>query len=385
MLDELLDRRLSRPPNHRELRPLSHYDPRLLRFGDGGSSRLNFSSNDYLGLSRLGGRVDYGSQPSSRLLGGNLALHEDLEVQLARWLEVEAGLLYPTGMMANLGLLSCIATRGDLILLDKFSHASLLDGAQLSQATWKRFRHNDLGQLQTLIENWQPKVQHIFVVTESLFSMDGDRPDFAGLARLKAQYGFSLIVDEAHAIGVYGSEGRGLTHEHAGLADILTFSLSKSFALQGGVVAGSASLKRFLVNRSRAQIYTTATPAGALQLLPQRLQALRAAGDARAQLEKLCQSAASAAGIPGPWSPIVPIHIGPGDLARRLAEELWARDIYAPAVLPPTVPEKRARLRISLNACHREEDLARLFQVLRDSGIAWSGTPPHTQPDTEPD
>lgn len=375
-LDELLDFRLEKNGRHRKLSGLIEYGPRFISLEDrSGKKILNFSSNDYLGLSRQ--NTDAGvcvfsqqpeshSQPSSRLLCGDLALHQAVEKELAKWLGFEACLLYPAGYMANLGLVSAIAERGDLVLMDRLCHASLIDGARLSWARLQRHRHLDLEDLDRRLRTLE-RGKTAWVITESVFSMDGDSPDFAGLAELKKRHGFFLIVDEAHAVGVHGPEGRGLLAEPglAGLADAVTFTLSKAFALQGGVVAGSARLMEFLVNRSRPLIFTTAMPAMLVEQIPARLKALREADAEREALAFLCKllDKELSFGRKG-LSPIFPVILGSAVRAIEVAAVLKAQGMYCPAILPPTVPENTARLRVSLNAEHKEEDVKKLSSAL---------------------
>ena len=365
---------------HRKLRAFSHYHPRFLTLEEDGLKReyLNFASNDYLGLSQEKlNRAGYDlntleadelhSQPSSRLLGGNTQEQLALEEQLAQhWLK-ESALFFPTGYMANSGVLSCLPQKGDLVLLDRFAHASLLDGVRLSDARWKRYRHLDMEHLEKELEAYSGNGV-VWVVTESLFSMDGDLPDVQTLAKLKAKYGFYLVVDEAHGIGVYGHEGRGWFEEQGALdiVDVLTFNFSKSFAMQGGCVMGSSSLIRYLVAHCRTQIYTTATPISHLRGLNDRLAQVAKAHFGRERMKKchdrLCQGLKLKARH---FSPIVPILVGEGYRALSISEGLWRSGIYCPAILPPTVPNGEAKLRVSLNASHHLEDIDSLVVAIR--------------------
>ncbi len=369
--EDHLEKLLARGSRHRSLPALEAFDPRLLRLA--GRELLNFSSNDYLALSRLPLKERGGSQPSSRLLGGNLTAHLEVERRLAEFMDAEAALLLPTGYMANVGLLSALAGRGDVLLLDRACHASLVDGARLSGGRIERFRHNDFAALVRRLERLaSDHAGAIFVVVESLYSMDGDTPDFAALAALKKRHGFFLVVDEAHAIGLHGPQGRGLlAAQHCrGLAEAVIFTLSKAFALQGGVIAGSARLKDLLVNRCRPLIYSTALPAGRVVSVLNRIEAILAADAARRKLEDLCRVAEHTLGLARQvWSPIFPIVVGQGEDARRAAAQLLEAGIYCPAVLPPTVPEGSARLRVSLNAAHENEDLERLNAGLVKLGL----------------
>jgi 8-amino-7-oxononanoate synthase len=358
---------------HRILRSFDRYDPRFLSMNlDGAEKRwLNFSSNDYLALSReKTGHTSLESQPSSRLLGGGTSSHAELEAALAQHWGLESALLYPTGYMANLGVLSCLPTEGDLVLMDRYVHASLIDGVRLSKARFKRYAHLDLDQLERELQRHRARDESrgvVWVVTESLFSMDGDLPDVERLAQLKERYSFFLVVDEAHGIGVYGVGGRGYFDQegHLDLVDVLTFNLSKSFALQGGVVMGSKSLIDYLVAHSRSQIYTTATPFSNLAFAKGRLESLAEAGEKRERLQVLHGHALDVLSLPErSFSPIVPIPVGDGDRALALFQHLWTEGVYCPAILPPTVPKGGARLRLSLNAAHELGDLETLAKAM---------------------
>jgi 8-amino-7-oxononanoate synthase len=362
---------------HRKLRAFTQYHPRFLTLKEDGVERrfLNFASNDYLGLSQVPLGEDnplssqyerLNSQPSSRLLGGNTSEQLKLEQQLAEHWGKESGLFFPTGYMANLGVLSCLPQKDDLVLLDRSAHASLLDGVRLSEARWKRYRHLDLNHLEKELKAYSgPGV--IWVVTESLFSMDGDLPDAQKLKQLKAKYGFYLVVDEAHGVGVYGEQGRGWFDEQGALdaIDVLTFNFSKSFAMQGGCILGSSSLIRYLVAHCRSQIYTTATPISHLRGLDIRLEQVAKANVDRAHLKECQRRLCEKLNVQiNHSSPIVPIFVGEGERALKLSEKLWEAGVFCPAILPPTIPVGEAKLRVSLNASHLFEDVDALASII---------------------
>lgn len=369
-LDELLKNRLDQlGGSHRQLKANRESGSRTI-LNEQGQECINFSSNDYLGLSlNEVNSQNLKAQPSSRLLSGNLQEHLEYESLLSDWLEYEKGLIFPTGYMANMGLLSTIVRKDDVLLMDRYCHASLMDGAQLSRAKIERYRHLDLNHLQTLLEK-QEKGKVCWVITESLFSMDGDVPEFKTLQELKNKYGFYLVVDEAHAMGVFGEEGRGLTAEYSGLVDILTFTLSKSFAMQGGVVVGSNQLIDLLKARCRPLIYTTATPISFWSFLPERLKAIKNGNEQRIHLLNLCQVLEEKIGLNrGCTTPIIPYQIGDDKQCRELAQKLEKQGIFCPAILPPTVPPGTSRLRFSLTAAHKEEDLEVLINFLRENKV----------------
>lgn len=366
-LDQLLNDGRGR---HRNLKAIADYGPRKIVMQDG-QELLNFSSNDYLAMSEIEIKpVKWRSQPSSRLLSGNTCRHLELEDELARFTDRPSALLFPTGYMANSGLIASLAQKGDVLIMDKFNHASLIDGARLSSAELHRYNHLDLSHLEKLL-NQHKSAQKVYVVTESLFSMDGDIPDFNRIKELKEEYDFCLIVDEAHSMGVYGEKGQGLLTElgHKDCADVMTYTLSKSFAMQGGVVCGSKKLKDFLVNRCRTQIYTTATPLSMIQVLPERLDQIRSASAQRKKLKEVsCRFSKLLEDERDFWSPIVPVQLGEDDKARRVSEKLQEEGVFCPAILPPTVPANQARLRVSLTSAHELIDVERLFELVKTLG-----------------
>lgn len=364
-LDPFLRDRFSDHGSHRKLRAFDSYGPRFL-IDDTGRSVLNFASNDYLGLSTLNQSSEVISQPSSRLLAGNTSRHLEIEELIADFLYKEASLTFPSGYTANLGVLSTLPQKGDLIVMDRLCHASLLDGARLSGARIERFKHQDLGHAEDILIRLREKHKQIWMVSEGLFSMDGDLCSVRDLVELKEKHGAFLIVDEAHSMGIYGNQGRGWAEEEGFLdqVDILTFNFSKSFALQGGVVAGSGVLKESLVRHCRQQIYTTATPISHITSIPSRLEMVKAADKERHQLKSVSLGLSKALNRDSTWSPIIPYQLDEDRGALHLAEKLWHDGVFCPAILPPTVPPNTSRLRISLNALHQEKDIQRILQSL---------------------
>ena len=234
-----------------------------------GQQLVSFCSNDYLGLSchpALASaaadaieRSGFGAS-ASRLVSGDFSEHRDLETALSDFLDMEAVLLFPTGYQTNLGVLTALAGPGDILLCDHANHASILDASRLSRARPAYYKHLDLAHLEKKLLTLAPSSRRIFIVTESLFGMDGDIAPLADLSILARKHGASLIVDEAHALGVQGPGGRGLCREAGVIPSVLIGTLGKAFGAAGGFAAGSAILRRYLVNRSRTFIYTTAIP-----------------------------------------------------------------------------------------------------------------------------
>ncbi len=343
-----------------------------------GRDVLNFSSNDYLALAgdprvtraAINAVEQFGcGAGASRLMSGHLELHEQLETRLAAWLGTEAALVFGSGFLTNLGTLTALAGRGDTILADRLNHASLVDGARMSGADLVRYRHGDTHHLAGLLAD-DDRMGRSLVVTDSLFSMDGDVADLATIRQLADAHDATLIVDEAHAIGVLGPAGRGTLAEMGITADVMVGTMSKAMGGYGGFVAGSATLREFLINRSRSFIYSTGLPPACLGA---GIGALDVIEDASGQLgQTLLARAATMRAIltdggldVGPSvSQIIPVMVGDNDKAVALSEALAGRDILAVAVRPPTVPAGTARLRLSITLAHTERDIERAGEII---------------------
>ena len=345
-----------------------------------GQRLLNFSSNDYLGLAgdatfqariceaiRQEGAA-FGSS-AAHLLGGHHRLHDQLEQALADWLEVERVLLFSTGYMANLAVQQALSRKGDWLVHDRLNHASLLDGARLSDAVLKRFPHNDMAALRRRLAQCPGQA---IVVTEGVFSMDGDLSPLPDLNALRQEHGAWLILDEAHAFGVLGTEGRGSFAHWTMTADrdtVRVGTLGKAFGVFGAFVAGSDTAIDTLINFGRSYIYTTAlSPAQAVAAL-EALKAVQAAEPARARLQTHIahfrrQAAALGLTLLDSQTPIQPVLLGDSATALRWQQRLRQQGYYVGAVRPPTVPQGQARLRITLSAAHTEEDIDALVAAL---------------------
>lgn len=359
----------------RSLTTVEHRDG--VRYIVNGRACINFCSNDYLGfaddpVTRLGARETIEAwgcgAGASRLISGNLDIIRALEYTLAEWKQTPAALVFASGYMANIGVLTSLAGSDDTIFLDRLSHASLVDGVRLSRARLKVFPHNDIERLDTLLAG--VKTGKKLVVTESVFSMDGDTAPLRELVTICKKRGAVLIVDEAHALGVYGG-GRGLVNEY-GLAedvDVIIGTLSKALGSQGGFVAGSRILVEYLVNTSRSFIYSTGlspVSAGAA------LAALRFLAANSARIEKLWynisrfRSQMDELHIQG-RGPICPVITGESETALNLARRLVEEGYLVPAIRPPTVPAGSARIRITLSAIHSEEQIDGLARAIHDA------------------
>lgn len=276
-------------------------------------------------------------------------------------------LLFSSGYAANVGVLSSLAEAGDTLLSDELNHASIIDGCRLSRASTRVFPHRDLGALRALLAATSG---NRWVVTESLFSMDGTSPDLAALRALCDEYGAFLIVDEAHALGVFGAEGRGLCSLAGVRADVLVGTFGKAFGAHGAFVAGGSSLRAFLWNRARSFVFSTATSPALAATVLDRLRLVRRASALRAHLEALCGTFARELErlerrLPaGRHGPIFPVLFGEPLQALAASEQLLELGILAPAIRPPTVPPGTSRLRITLTARMTESDVARLVAAL---------------------
>jgi 8-amino-7-oxononanoate synthase len=347
-----------------------------------GREQIQFASNNYLGLSTHHKVVaaakkaldEYGTGAgASRLVGGgSLNIHAELEWELARFKGMSAALVFATGSMANLGLLSALAGAEDLVILDKACHATLYDGARLSGATVLRFPHQDVERLDALLAEKSRGVRRVIVVVEGVYSMDGDVAPLPALLDVTARYKALLVVDEAHSTGVLGAGGHGIL-EHYGLSApahlILSGTLSKALASLGGYVAGPKVLIDTLVNHSRAFIYATALPASCAAAA---LEALRVLESEVSHLQRLrANREALASGLrvlgwdAGPsQSPILPILVGSAKAAVELEHRLLQAGFYVPAMRPPTVPAGACRLRLSVCSYHTMEQIVAFLAVL---------------------
>jgi 8-amino-7-oxononanoate synthase len=382
-LDSIRDQGL-----YRQLRQVD--SPQSPRVRIGQETLLNFASNDYLGLAnhpqlkeaavRAVNQFGAGSG-ASRLICGSLAPHQELDETLAAFKGTQAALSFCSGYAAAVGTICALMGTGDCIILDKLVHACIVDAARLCGAKLRIFRHNDMADLQRLLE-WaassaRQKPLHdsesrTLVVTESVFSMDGDQAPLSEIVKLKDQHNAWLMVDEAHATGLYGSNRRGLAEE-LGIADqveVQMGTLGKAVGAAGGYICGSRTLIDYLINRARSFIFSTApVPAAAAAATAGLRLVQSAAGEKRrvALWQLLSDLAASEHG-PGakPSSAIIPIHIGDENRAVEAANALRKRGIFLPAIRYPTVGRGRARLRLSLTASHSTQDLDDLRVALAE-------------------
>ncbi len=352
--------------------------PQRARVTVDGRDYVAFCSNDYLGLAadpRLAAaaragidRYGVGGGASHLILGHGTAHHE-LEEALARFVRQPRALLFSNGYMANMGVVSALVGRGDAVFADRLNHASLNDAALVSRATFKRYAHNDFDALERLLT--ATPARRRLVVTDAVFSMDGDIAPVATLLELCERYDAYLFIDDAHGFGVLGDAGSG-TLAHFNIASdriIYMATLGKAAGVAGAFVAGSDALIETLIQNARTYIYTTATPPMLAHALLTSLQIIAQEGWRRERLRALIAQLREGLAA-SPWellpsaTPIQPLLVGGNDEALALSARLAAAGLLVPAIRPPTVPQGTARLRVSLSADHQAEDVARLVAAL---------------------
>lgn len=364
---------------HRELRKVNSAQGPRIQLGD--RSFLNFSSNDYLGLanhpqlkeSAIRAIEQFGAGAgASRLISGSLSPHQALDEALAEFKRAEAALGFSTGYAAAIGTICALVAKEDIIVMDKLVHACIVDAAKLSGAKLRVFAHNDLNDLEKILKWADAKVRaanskaRILIITESVFSMDGDQAPLREIVALKEKHGAWLMLDEAHATGLFGARGRGLADE-MGVSrqiEVQMGTLGKAVGASGGFISGSRVLIDFLINRARSFIFSTAPVPAAAAAAKAGIELIQSPeGDERRrkvwQLANGLRSALSS--IPPSIAPgnrlILPLIVGDESKAMELAARLRERGTFIPAIRYPTVARGSARLRITLTAAHSELSL----------------------------
>ena len=347
---------------------------RYLKQIDESQFKLNLSSNDYMGIAKLGlslpNETGMGSG-SSRLLTGNFQAYQALEDELEKQFGAPA-LFFNSGYHANIGILPALAQKGDLILSDKLNHASIIDGIKLSDADYHRYKHLDAQHLTRLLKKYRSNYKRVFIVSESIFSMDGDIADLHELIKIKTKYECFLYVDEAHALGTRGEKGLGIAEEQNCLSqiDLLVGTFGKAMNSVGAYLICNAIIKDYLINKMRSLIFTTALPpisiAWNLQILKQslgmqkeRLHLQELSNQFRTALQKLDIQT-------GGDSNIIPIMIGDSEKCKQLAEQLQNLGYLVFPIRPPSVPPNTARLRLSLSADMQWKDLKELPVMIKN-------------------
>ncbi|MDZ7719394.1 MAG: 8-amino-7-oxononanoate synthase [Balneolaceae bacterium] len=380
---EKLQKKLEKRQSEHRYRSLnkidSVYTSRLLKMD--GEEYLNFCSNDYLNLSNhpalknksieYAERFGVGSS-SSRLITGTLAIHRNLEERLASLYQKDDALLFSTGFQANSTILPAITDKNDVIITDQLCHNSILTGCLASKADFYRFRHNDMDHLETFLKRKSNgKSSEVWIVTESLFSMDGDRAPLDKIIQLSRKYGAKLYVDDAHAFGVYGENGLGFGEDYKEI-DLLIGTFGKAAGSFGAFVASSKIITEALINYCSGFIYSTAPPPSivgsieaALDLIPDMEKERRYLHElSKFFHQKLKENSFETSENP---SHILPIIEGEDKAVLKKSDELKAAGMIVTAIRPPTVPENRSRFRISLTTAHRKEDCNKLLELLSNS------------------
>lgn len=350
----------------------------------GGRQMLNLASNDYLGLAsdiqlreqffdETPNAQRWMSSSSSRLLTGNFPEYEQLEASLSRAFHGRAALLFNSGYHMNIGILPALSDSKTLILADKLVHASMIDGIRLSAAKYVRYRHNDLHHLAQLLQKYHEDeaFERIIVVTESIFSMDGDETDLAELVRIKKQFSkVMLYVDEAHAVGVRGAQGLGCVEQYGVIdeVDLIVGAFGKAMASIGGYLICHPMIRAYLINSMRPLIFSTALPPVCMAWTDFIFQKVLTLNPQRQHLQRISQSlrqAVAGKGFDCPSSShIVPVIIGESQKTVEKAQALQAAGFYIMPVRPPTVPQGSSRLRISLIASIEQAELDQLAALL---------------------
>ena len=346
-----------------------------------GRDILVFCSNDYLGIANDPRLIDaqcraarqYGAgSGAAHLVTGHQRIHHELEERLAAFTGRERALLFSTGYMANLGIASALLKRGDRVFEDRLNHASLIDAGLLSGAKFSRYAHADMNSLERKLSIHERGFS--LVMTDGVFSMDGDLAPLDTLARQCVNNDACLVVDDAHGIGAVGETGRG-TLEHfdmnANDVPVLMGTLGKAFGSFGAFVAGSNALIETLINRARTYIYTTALPAAAVGSSLAALDIVETESERRAHLRALIarfRNGTQSLGLElmDSFTPIQPIMVGDAARAVKLSDALFEKGLLVTAIRPPTVPDDTARLRITLSAAHSQADVDRLLEALQE-------------------
>lgn len=337
-----------------------------------GKSLLNLSSNNYLGLahdSRLKAAAKEAIEmwgagaTASRFVNGSCGLYTELEQRLADWKQREAALVFANGYQANTGVISALVGRGDAVFSDRLNHASIVDGIVLSRAEHYRYRHNDTEHLEYLLKR-HGNARRKLIVTDTVFSMDGDTAPLADLVALRDRYGALLMVDEAHAGGVLGEHGEGLCHD-LGLhseVDVIMGTFSKAFGSYGAYICADQSVTRYLTSKARSLIYSTALPPSVIASIHAALTIVQEDTSRRVRLRRMAdwfrqRLSSHQFSVGAGASPIIPLIIGDNEKALQYSSMLEDRGIAAVAIRPPTVPAGTARIRFTVMATHTLSEL----------------------------
>jgi len=337
---------------------------------------VNLSSNDYLALNDSTDlqqafkdtpefRDLSFSASSTRLLTGNINQYAKLENQLASLFGTEAALVFNSGYHANMGVLPALTGKDDLVIADKEVHASIIDAMQLGKATMRRYKHMDLSHLEEILEAKRERYDQVFIVTESIFSMDGLTPDLHRLVELKEKYDAYIYLDEAHAFGVYGEKGLGKAEEEGVISkiDFIVGTFGKSLASLGAFVVCNGVFRQFLVNKSRSLIYTTGLPPINLAWTTFLMEKLPEFSEKREHIQRLCCKLADALGVEAS-SHVIPYVLGSNEKVIHFANYMQERGFYVLPIRHPTVPKGTERIRFSIKADLTIEELSPIKQLV---------------------
>jgi len=365
---------------YRELRRVENQQGPILLIG--GREVINFSSNNYLGIANHPALAQAAKQAidrygcgsgASRLISGNMTLHEELESRLAQFKGTEAALVFNSGFQANTGILATLAGEADVILSDQLNHASIIDGCRLSRAQTLVYAHDDLDQLEANLKNSRHARRRL-IVTESIFSMDGDEAPLTDIVELAERHDAIVMVDEAHATGVFGVTGAGVVSKH-GLGDrvfVQMGTLGKALGAFGAYVAGSRPLRELLINRCRSFIFTTALPPAIMAMAIAAIGLIEREPERRERLWENCRFLSDGLkrlgfGLNDCQSPIVPLIVGDAESCMELSQRLLEHGVFVQGIRPPTVPPGTSRLRITVMATHERRHIEKALEAFQES------------------
>jgi 8-amino-7-oxononanoate synthase len=348
-----------------------------------GRKMIMIGSNNYLGLTQhpavkqaaIKAVEKYGSGcTGSRFLNGTLDIHEELETALAQFMKKEAGLVFSTGFQTNQGALATLVGKDDVVVIDRADHASIIDGCRLSFGRTVKYKHNDMSDLERILQDCTDR-QSVLIVTDGVFSMEGDLANLPEIVRLKKKYHARLMVDDAHGIGVLGEHGRG-TAEHFGMeneVDIVMGTFSKSFASLGGFLAAEASVISYIKHQARALIFSASMPPSAVATVLAALKIIQNEPERRIKLQQITtkmKTAYQQMGFQtgGTQSPIIPLITGQEMLTFKFWKKLFEAGLFTNPVISPAVPSDRSLIRTSYMATHTEEELDKVLAICATVG-----------------
>lgn len=330
---------------------------------------LNLSQNDAVKRAAIEATKTYGvGSGASRLVSGNHPLFRELETRLANWKQTEDCVIFGSGYLANMGIVPTLMREGDLIIADELAHACLLSGSKLSGARIEIFRHNDMAHLEALLSAHRGAALHCLILTDGIFSMDGDAAPVQEMAEIAGHHDAWLMTDDAHGIGVVGHEGRGSSFMRAAKADVplQMGTLSKAVGAYGGYLCTSAPVADFIRTRARTLIYSTGLPPATVAAAIAALDFIKANPDYCTRPVEKARRFTRALGLPDPESPIVPLILGAAEVTLAAAQLLEAEGYLVTGIRPPTVPAGTARLRFTFTAEHDDADITRLADIVRE-------------------